>query len=96
MCIGEYSALSLAKLLSLVITQAGLLSALAESQFCYGRLIWVCLLSFAVYLNMCKFRTCDALIQKYGKIVFLQMMISNVAFFTTIELVVMCKKVLAM
>ena len=45
---------------------------------------------------MCKFCTCDALIQKYGKIVFLQIMISNVAFFTTIEFVGMCKKVLAM
>ena len=45
------------------------------------------------YVQIC---TCDALIQKYGKIVFLQIMISNVAFFKTIEFVVMCKKVLTM
>ena len=70
--------------------------ALENILVCYGHLIWVCRLSFAVYLNMCKFRTCDALIQKYGKIVFLQIMISNVAFFTTIEFVGMCEKVLAM
>ena len=34
LCIGGYSALPSAKLLALGITQAGLLSALAEPQFC--------------------------------------------------------------
>ena len=33
-CIGEYSALPSAKLLALGIMQSGLLSALAEPQFC--------------------------------------------------------------
>ena len=40
LCIGGYSALPTAKLLALGIMQAGLLSALAEPQFCLCSLSW--------------------------------------------------------
>ena len=40
LCIGGYSALPSAKLLALGIMQSGLLSALAEPQFCLWSLSW--------------------------------------------------------
>ena len=49
-CIGGYSALPLAKLLSLGIMQASLPFALAESQFCLWSLS--CMFSFIVWLYL--------------------------------------------
>ena len=48
LCIGGYSALPAAELLALGITQSGLLSALAEPQFCLWSLS--CGLSVVIFL----------------------------------------------
>ena len=48
LCIDGYSALPSAKLLALGITQAGLLSALAEPQFC----LWLFSLGVLVVMNV--------------------------------------------
>ncbi len=72
LCIGGYSALPSAKLLALGIMQADLPSALAKSQFCLYSLS--CGFSpFVLYFRICaKIAQVDMSIQKYRKIVFLQ------------------------
>ena len=78
LCIGGYSALPAAKLLSLGIMQAGFPFALAESQFCLWSLS--CLFSFIAFVGMCKIAHMIYKIQKYRKIVFLQRANPVVAF----------------
>ena len=64
LCIGGYSALLAAKLLSLGIMQAGLPFALAESQFCLWSLS--CMFSFIVLLYLVQIHI-DDIMYDYNK-----------------------------